>query len=69
MLLYVKSIFLTQIWKQSTFQFKGLGSPTGFFGPVLCQKFKHNLSSHQLYFMLFEYLCDSNKQKDRLQKK
>ena len=25
---------------------KGLGSPTGFFSPVLCLKFKHNLQSY-----------------------
>ena len=52
----------------SRFTVKGLGSQTGFFGHVICQKVQHNLLSHQLFFMLFEYLCDSNIQKDRLQK-
>ena len=43
---------------------KGLGSPTGFFSPVLCQKFKHNLQSYQLVFLLFDYLCAPNIQKN-----
>ena len=41
-----------------------LGSPAGFFSPVLCQKFKHNLQSYQLVFLLFEYLCAPNIQKN-----
>ena len=38
--------------------FKGLGSPIGFFSPILCQKFKHNLQSYQLvFFLLFVPMC------------
>ena len=43
---------------------KGLGSPNGFFSPVLYQKFKHNLQIYQLVFLLFEYLCAPNIQKN-----
>ena len=48
--------------------FKGLGSQTGFFCPVNCPKVKHNFQSYQLFFLLYEYMCVSNKQKDRPQK-
>ena len=44
---------------------KGLGSQTGFFCPVNCQKVKHNFQSYQFFILLYEYLCVSNKQKDR----
>ena len=64
-----------QSWSQSNaktkcfylmgrYENKGLGSLTGFFSPVLCQKFKHNLQSYQLVFLLFEYLCAPNIQKN-----
>ena len=50
---------MIEIYSLTIFLF-GLGSQTGFFGIVLCPKVKHNLLSHQLFYMLFEYLCDSN---------
>ena len=47
---------------------KGLGSHTGFFGPVFCPKVKHNLLTYQCFFLLFKYLCDSNIEKDEPKK-
>ena len=44
-------------------QDKGLGSQTGFFGPVFFPKVKNNLQSYKLFFLLFEHLCVSDMQK------
>ena len=48
---------------------KGLGSQTGFFGPVFCQKkYITTCSLTSYFFLLFEHLCVSDMQKYPAQK-